>query len=116
MCTIHTLHTCRWYFLSFLMHGISCTVCLLLKDTQSCEEIVRHHQTQYKWDQLLHNLHHCSQTLMGTIHIHTCFSCKWYFMNFLRCAFSSTVCLLLKDMGKLLLGKEKSESRIAQAL
>ena len=31
-----------------------------------------------------------------TYKLHTCFSCKWYFLSFLMCAFSSTVCLLLK--------------------
>jgi len=55
-----------------------------------------------------------------TYMLHTCFSCKWYFLSFLMCAFSSTVCLLLKvlriiNMSKLLLGKEKSESGEAEA-
>ena len=39
--------------------------------------------------ELLHNLQHCSHTLMYTIH--TCCSCKWYFLSSIICAFSSTV-------------------------
>ena len=40
--------------------------------------------------ELLHNVQHCSQALMYTLH--TCFSCKWYLLSFLMCAFSSTIC------------------------
>jgi len=64
MCTVHMLHTCKWYFLSFLMHGISCTVCLLLKDTQSCEKLS---------DTIKHSISGTNYyTICTIVHKHSC--------------------------------------------
>jgi len=70
--------------------------------------------------ELLHNLQHCSQTLMCTIHIHTCFSCDIHELLhvciFLHCLSASEGSPSHRDMSKLLLGEEKSGAGMAEAL
>ena len=102
-------------YLCCVLLYISCvSCCIILKLSlnvykylsQSCEKLTDtiKHSTSGTFEliidlngmELLHNLHHCSQTLLCTIHLHTCFSCKRYFMNFFMCASSSTVCILVK--------------------
>ena len=50
--------------------------------------------------ELLHNLQHCLQIFMCTIHTHyipaLAVSAKWYVLTYSMCAFSPAVCLLLK--------------------
>ena len=72
-------------------------------------------------------IHTCSHMLT---HTHTCCSCKWYFLSSMMCAFSFALFCWIKasscwrfftsdrqgTQGKASVGKEKSESRIAEAL